>query len=54
MKKELSDKIEEYFDYYWSKNLIAAFGEEDQNIWMQMPAQLNEQILSIFLFTEFF
>lgn len=54
IKKELSDRIEQYFEYYWSKNLTVAFGEEDENIWMQMPAQLNQQILQMFLFTDFF
>lgn len=46
-------ELEAYFDYYWSHNLLLAFGKDDYNIWMQLSKELINDVFYKFLQNDF-
>jgi potassium voltage-gated channel Eag-related subfamily H protein 8 len=54
LQKSMSRRIEEYFDYYWAKDLNYAMkSEEDQRFLSELPKEIRVAIYKDFLFHNF-
>ena len=51
---ELQLKIEKYFDYKWSNDKLMAINDEDEiAILSQLPLEVQDNLLTKFLFSDF-
>lgn len=54
LKQKIIEDIREHFDYKWSKDRNQAIDEEEEiKILMQLPVDVQDQLYSGFLFSDF-
>ena len=54
INKEIITNIENFFDYYWQNNRLAAISsEKDKRFMSELPYEVKGQIFLNYLFTDF-
>ena len=54
LKKELVERIEDYFVYYWSKNRLSVINSDSGVRFMsELPASAQEEIFVEYLYADF-
>ena len=54
ISKEIINKIEDFFDYYWTHNRLAALSsEKDKRFMSELPYSVKGQIFLNYLFKDF-
>ena len=54
LKPDLKKRIEEYFQFRWDENRMAAIDEdEEKDLLEQLPSTVQDKLLASFIFNDF-